>query len=94
MFGFRMLFELGALALAIVLVVSVVVRRRRRRRADATFTLGEVVENAGTTYWGGGAWPRIVVRSHGRLRDASRRPRHVEVVPLPALSPWEPPRTY
>jgi hypothetical protein len=81
---------LGVLLLAVVLVVSLVVRRRRRRRSPVA-TFDDVVV-PGTTYWGGGDWPTIVVRSHGRLRNGTPRPRPVEMVSLPAMSPWEPPR--
>ena len=93
MFGLNVLFgALGVLMLAVVLVVSLVVRRRRRRRAPVAATFDDVVVSATTTYWGGGDWPTIVVRSHGRLRNGTARPRPVDMVSLPAMSPWEPPR--
>ena len=92
MFGLNVLFgALGALLLAVVLTVSLVLRRRRRRRASAPTSLDAVVVQ-GTTYWGGGNWPTIVVRSHGRLRSGTSRRRPVEMVPVPVSSPWEPPR--
>jgi len=91
MFGFTVLLALGGLALAVVLTMALVIRRRRGRAADGG-TLDELPERGTTTYWGGDEWPRIVVRSHGRLRDVSRGPRAIEVVAVPVLSPWEPPQ--
>jgi uncharacterized protein involved in copper resistance len=101
MFGFGVLVALGALAGAVVVTATVVRRHRRHRRhrrevamaatAELLFADG-TDETAGTTVWGGGEWPRIVVRSHGRLRDVSSSPRRVEVVVVPSPSPWEPPR--
>jgi hypothetical protein len=91
MFGFTGVLALGVLGLAVVVAVALVVRARRRRRAYDT-TVDEIVDPLTTAFWGGGEWPRIVVRSHGRLREVSSRPRPVEVVPLASLAPWEPPR--
>jgi hypothetical protein len=83
---------LGALLVAVVLAVTLVVRRRRRRRATTLATLDDVVVPGTTTYSGGADWPTIVVRSHGRLRNGTPRPRPVEAVSSPVASPWEPPR--
>ena len=92
MFGLNALLgALGVLLLAVVVIVSLVVRRRRRRRAGSPASPDAVVVPSTTTYWGGGEWPTIVVRSHGRLRSGSARPRSVEMVPVPVISPWEPP---
>jgi len=82
---------LVVLLLVVVLTVSLVVRRRRRRRASGLASLDAVVVPSTTTYWGGGEWPTIVVRSHGRLRNGTARPRPVEMVSVPVMSPWEPP---
>lgn len=91
MFGLNVLFgALGVLLLAVVLAVSLVLRRRRRRRAGAVAALDDVGPGT-TTYWGGGDWPTIVVRSHGRLRNGTSASRVVEMVSLPVTSPWEPP---
>jgi hypothetical protein len=93
-FGLNVLLgEFGAVVLAVMLAAGLVLRRRRSRRAAATVTLEDVAEPSATTYWGGAEWPRIVVRSHGRLRDVGRRPRPADVVAIPMLSPWEPPQS-
>ena len=91
MTGFKLLLAIGGLALVLVLLVALVVRRRARRVGDEP-AFEESAETGTATYWGGDEWPRVIVRSHGRLRDVSRRPRPVEVVAVPVLSPWEPPQ--
>jgi hypothetical protein len=96
MFGLNALLgalgALGVLLLAVVLTASLVVRRRRRRHAGVPASLDAVVVPSTTTYWGGGEWPTIVVRSHGRLRNGTAGRRPVEMVSVPVTSPWEPPR--
>jgi hypothetical protein len=92
MFGLVLLAALGAVAVLLTLALLFVVRRRRGLRAPTTFALGDVIQPSATTYWGGGDWPTIIVRSHGRLRNETSSSRAMEVVPSPVKSPWEPPR--
>jgi hypothetical protein len=74
-----------------VLTAVLVIWRRRRRTVELVAHDDE--SEFEEAVWGrGDEWPRIIVRSHGRLRDVSPSPRRVEAVAIPTPTPWEPPR--
>jgi hypothetical protein len=86
------LFALGVTVVATLVAGCLVVRRRRRYVEVVTDDHVDLWPDA-STIWTAGQWPRIVVRSHGRLREADPTPRSLEVV-RDAGPSWAPPQAF
>ena len=85
--GFSVLAILGAVVF--LAAIGVLGAQRRRRRRVEPPELDPVVESV--TIWAGGYEHRILVRSHGRLREITPPQQRLEAIATPTPGPWAPP---